>query len=131
VSICVAAVWLAGLTSLAILSANPVTLNVRQIHDARYVISAVLTKRDGGIIVPQKEWKHGEQLPPLRIDNLDQVRFDPGVTYLVPLSPSDAGGYRVSATPLSDKRPLVYPATAEAIEQLEAALQQLKRRKAP
>ena len=129
-AICTTLVWFAGLTGLAILTANPVTLNVRQIVEARYVVSAVLSTHRNGAVDVTKEWKRGAQLRSVQIENLNDTRFDPGVTYLVPLSPFGDGRYQVTPTPPPDGRPLVYPATAETVERLERIIAECTQRAA-
>jgi hypothetical protein len=122
--------WVAGLFTLALRTANPVTLNSKQLYESTYIVSAVLTSDLDADIEVQKEWTRNASLPAIRVDNLKDVGFEPGVRHLVPLSPSYGDAYRVTPTPLPDGKPLVYPQTDGAVEQLEALLKSFRDRAA-
>lgn len=129
----IAAIWGAFLVGLAILTANPVTLNREQIAQADYVVTATVTGSAADQMTIDKEWKHGITLQDVQIDEFPTTHLNVPGTYVVPLSRSQSGRVdesttprlAVTPTPISGNPALTYPATPEAIRQLEQILLEL------
>jgi len=124
-TIALVAVWWAFLMGLAWLTANPVTLNYRQIEDSRYVVTGRVANLSDGTVEVEREWRREEPLEVVRVEDLKRSGAVEGQTYLIPLRPNGDGLYRVTPTPRVDAVPPIYPATDAAIGQLESILQQL------
>jgi hypothetical protein len=131
----VTAVWLLALMGLAAGTANPVTVNRHQIEIADLVVTGRVLDRDRGDVMVERTWKGNAPAEQLRVANLAQTLAEPQGVYILPLSPEDGNEFVVTparrrrdALELDDLGPdiggplLVYPATAEAVEQLEQAL---------
>jgi hypothetical protein len=113
--------WCAILIVMACLTANPVTLNRDQILRADFVITGrVVSEPAIGEVSVSREWKKNRLTGTIHVENLTDARVRQGETYLLPLSPSSTG-YRVTEERLA-KAVLIYPATSEAIDQLEQIL---------
>ena len=117
-----AACWIVGLITLAIATANPVTLNSEQIQHSQFIVTATRKTVDGAILVVQTEWKHGQDLGEITIGNLDQVKMPTGSEFLVPLIRTASDRFVITPTSLPNEIPLIYPATEEATQQLQALL---------
>ncbi len=123
-------VWMLALISLAVTTANPVTLNQLQILQADYVVAATIVDLKSGRVKVQSEFKQNAPLEAIRIANLETARARAGESYLIPISksavPFNAGKldetYRVTPTQLPTHLPLIYPHTPAAEQQLRAIL---------
>lgn len=124
IAVAVAALWLLALGSLALFTANPVTLNVEQVRTSEYVVTGCLAGDERRVLVVERQWKGAETLAELRVGNLSQTAIKHGQSYLVPLSRTRSGALEVTETDLPENPPLVYPATDEAIAQLKAIFAQ-------
>lgn len=124
--------WWALLIWMAVTTANPVTLNFRQIAQSRYVVTAVVVDLDEGRLRVERNWRYATEADAegeITVVNLAETGAREGETYLVPLTPK-AVGYAVTAivAPKMDEGekpreyPRVYPATDEAVAQLESIL---------
>jgi hypothetical protein len=122
VAFALAAVWILGLIVLALISANPVTLNLRQIQHSDYVVSAVRPKSDSTTVTVQKEWKRGQELGEITVTNLADVRMPANQEFLVPLQRLGGTRYRITPTTLPNEAPLIYRATQQAEAQLSELL---------
>jgi hypothetical protein len=140
----VTAVWLLGLAALAVSTANPVTLNRRQIDEAAVVISGRVLDDRGGEVAVERVWRGAGPPERLRIANLSDTPAEAGHTYVIPLSRAPQGGFVVTPTRRApvllkdggrerapDGPPAIYPATAEAHEQLERILSDRRPRPGP
>jgi hypothetical protein len=116
------------LLGLTVLTANPVTLNRTQIASSDRIVTARL-EGEGRLRI-EKDWTARPARPQvpatLPVRNLAATGMRPGRSYIVPLR-RGVDWWEVAPSPLpTDKpdvyRPLVYPATAEATEQLQAIL---------
>ena len=118
------ALWIAALAALAVFTANPITLNREQIMTSDAVVTARVLDPAAGTVAVEKVWKSRTELTAerLALDNLDKGRIRAGALYLVPLSRVRADRYEVTRTQLPNQQPLVYPATDDAVRQLEAIL---------
>jgi hypothetical protein len=114
----VAGLWVAALAVLALTTANPVVLNWAQLRAARYIVTARVIDVATGRCEVQQQWTAGERLTTITVRNLAETGAEGGQVYLLPLVPAAGGEFDVAPTPLPKNRPLVYPATPEAIRQL-------------
>lgn len=117
-----AILWGALLIGLVLFTANPVTLNQRQIAEADYVVTATVSDLGRGTAVVENEWKHGTPLRTITVENLDEVTARADREYIIPLTKTGRDRYRVTQTALPGQPPLIYPASEEAREQLERIL---------
>lgn len=124
----VALTWWLFLLVTAWLTANPVTLNRRQIAEADYVVTGKVANLAQGTVDVTREWKYAAQLTNATVENLKQTKAEEERTYLIPLSMSGKDLYDVADTPIEGAPPAIYPVTAEAIAQLEAILEELAQR---
>lgn len=114
--------WMLGLVALAMFSANPVTLNQKQIRESDAIVTAY---REGkvSVLVVTKTWLGADGLGAVTVTNLEDTRMPKGQEFLVPLQRLPGERYRVTPTSLPNKAPLVYPATPEAESQLQTLLE--------
>jgi hypothetical protein len=106
---------------MAWLTANPVTLNRDQILRADFVITGKVESEPAlREVLVLREWKKNGLTGKIHVENLEDARVRRGGTYLMPLSHASTG-YRVTETRASSPA-IVYPATPEAIDQLEKIL---------
>ena len=124
-ALAIAIVWILGLITLAVLTANPVTLNRMQIERSDYVVTATRKRADSAKIEVSREWKHGADLGEITVTNLDEARMPVDREFLVPLKKLASGRYLITPTTLPNDAPLTYPATEEAMEQLVTILKQI------
>ena len=108
--------WFVALAVLAWRTANPVVLNAEQIQRADLVVTGV--PREGGVVIVDREWKQGRDLGSIPVKNLAGTPAEPGSRYIIPLTADGESQYRVTPSRLAGQRPLVYPATSDALEQL-------------
>jgi hypothetical protein len=117
-----AAGWGIGLALLALFTANPVMLNREQILGSRYVVTGtVVGEPSSGRVSVEREWKKSALVGAIAVENLAAAGARKGITYVIPLSrPDDA--FRVTEAPFAGGAPLIYPATPDTIQQLQAIL---------
>jgi hypothetical protein len=125
-----AAAWVLTLFSLAWWTANPVTLNYRQIADSEFVVSGTVVDVQAGRVDVDREWKRGEALQDVVVENLSGSGAAAGERYLIPLARGRGDGFEITETLIEDGKPLIYPATQEATSQLETILEALHTRDA-
>ena len=115
-----ATLWWLSLALLALLTANPVTVNQEQVLEAEALVEATVLDAAQGEIRVDRVYtaRQAFDAKTLRLPNLGETKAETGETYLIPLSQT-ATGYEVTPTALPDRRPLIYPATPEATEQLK------------
>jgi len=115
-----AACWGLSLALLAYFTANAVMLNREQILASPFVVTATVEGNpSNGRVSIEREWKKHALAGTITVENLTAVGARPGIKYVIPLyRPDDA--YRVTETPFSSGTPLIYPATPDALKQLEA-----------
>lgn len=102
-------------------AANPVTLNRRQILDADAVVTAQVIEPSTGACRIVRQWS-GATLPnELVVVHLDETAARPGSDWILPLVQVGKDP-EVLASRLPSHARLVYPATPEAVEQLDAIL---------
>lgn len=123
------ALWIAFLVLLALLTANPTTLNIAQIAQAELVLKG--SSADG-----KEHWHISQSWPPdsvkenVRIQGLENVELGAGMEYLIPVRRVEDGVYQVVVAPAPLAAPLIYPATDDVVADLEAILDGLDRRPA-
>jgi hypothetical protein len=115
-----AAVWIVSLLVLAHYTANPVVLNREQILDSPYVVTGtVVGDPASGKVSIEREWKKQALAGTITVTNLSATGAKSGVAYIIPLSKPDKS-FSVTESPNSNGKPLVYPATPAALDQLKA-----------
>jgi hypothetical protein len=122
VPVLVFAAWLLALIGLTVATANPITLNRQQILDADLVIEASITNAATGECSIKKSWPERIVDTTMTLPELRSMSLNEGQSYLLPLTVSDDGGYRLARTPPPLSRPLIYAATADSRAQLAAIL---------
>jgi hypothetical protein len=119
----VSALWILGLVVLAAVSANPVTINQKQIRESHFIVTAMRDSSNPSTLVVTKEWFRGEELGTITVTNLDETNMTLGQKFLVPLQKLATGRFLVTPTSLPNKAPLVYRATPKAESQLKTLLE--------
>ena len=114
--------WWAVLIALVVLTANPVTLNRRQLRNSSRVVTAEIVDVDQGTVKVVKDWIGPEGRGDLSIDGLKNLGVRNGKTYILPLSLSPHGSLRITPAPDSPNKRLVYPASDDALKQLAGIL---------
>ena len=117
-AVSVAVSWWFVLGWLALVTANPVTLNRIQVKDADYVVTGTISDLAKGTVTVHKEWKQNAALDEITVENLNEAGGKPNTKYLIPLKSNADHEYRVVPTRLPGGTPLIYPATEAAINQL-------------
>jgi hypothetical protein len=110
------------LATLAITTANPVTLNREQFSRADVVVTARIMDLAGGRCDVERRWTPGPDLDSIAVANLVQTGARSGSLYILPLYSRGDGRFEVVPSHLPNKAPLVYPATPEAFLQLKSFL---------
>jgi hypothetical protein len=117
-----AIIWSAILIAMAWFTADPITLNRDQVLRADFVITGrVDSDPAAGEVAVVREWRKNALSGTIHVENLGDVRVRTGETYVMPLSHAVAG-YRITEARLANSALLVYPATQEALSQLEQIL---------
>ena len=116
-----ASLWLIAIGTLSFLTANPVTLNLEQIHSAYDVLTAVVEDAKAGTIRVEKSWKAAVSEDRLVLPNLNAENPTSGNQFLIPVTKSQ-DGWRVTRSKLPGEPPLIYPATPESEAQLRQLL---------
>lgn len=132
--------WGLLLAGLVIFSANLVTLNRRQLREADVVITAKIIDAQQGTVVIEKIWWSKSSSRPLlkstatiTIAELQKSSVVNGNLYILPLfirrqqASSAADSYRIVSVDYDQEKKTwpVYPASASALEQMEA-VQEMK-----
>jgi hypothetical protein len=114
--------WLVFLVTLAVTTANPVTLNREQLSRADVIVTARIADLAGGRCDVERRWTPGPDLDSIAVANVVQTRARSGILYILPLHSRGDGRFEVVPAHLPDKAPLIYPATPDAFRQLESLL---------
>lgn len=117
-----AACWIAALTIMAFIAANPVTLNVTQVRNADYVVLGAVVDLEAGKVHTEREWKRGRDLGNITVENLQQTSARAGERYLIPLDRIEGDRYRITPTGLPGAPCLVYPDGDAARRQLDGLM---------
>ncbi|GAB4145678.1 MAG: hypothetical protein Tsb009_17920 [Planctomycetaceae bacterium] len=121
----VAILWGIVLTGLVIFTANPVTLNRRQFLNASAVVTAKVEDRENGTVqVEQVWWSENNDIKKsvaIQIHELNKSQAKNGESYLFALKKDDSQRFVIVPVLLGDDvKPLIYPITDDAIEQLKS-----------
>jgi hypothetical protein len=116
-------VWGTVLVSLALWTANPVTLNPLQIRQADLIVEAAVADLREGRCRVVRTWPEGFIPDTIRIAGLSKTGAVKGETYLMPLKrPPQADPYQIAPAGPEQLR-LIYPADEQTRAQLEQILQ--------
>lgn len=134
----VAVLWWVALGLMVVLTANPVVLNPAQLGRARLVIEGRLSVEQGDTIDVLRVFASDtikKPISPLTVVNLGDLQppLEPARSYLVPLSPTGNGTWRIpglrTLSQQDDRsRPIVYPADDVTRAQLEKILKRSRER---
>jgi len=117
----VVAAWWAVLIGLVIWTANPVTLNRRQIRISHLVVTAEVLDADAGQVKILKRWKGNTAGEELRVNGLRDSGAETGEAYILPLTAKN-GQWKVTPAFETQNTPSIYPADLDSVKQLEALL---------
>lgn len=117
----IAVAWCAGLTWLVLTTSNPVTLNRLQILEADEVVTATIEDRDSGRCRIIRQWTGEALRKEIVVDGLSKTAAQSQGEWILPLVEL---GEELQIVPsrLPSRARLVYPATPEAVAQLETIL---------
>jgi hypothetical protein len=114
--------WIAFLAILTWVTANPVTLNLLQIRQSDVVLVGKVTGTHTISRTDDRLWPlAGSEIT---VTNLPEAKPEIGQSYLFALQQRDGsagshdGPYQITPTHLPNRAPLIYPATPEALAQL-------------
>lgn len=121
-------VWLTALLAMVAFTANPVTVNRRQLKNSHYVVTATIKDLKTGQVDVLKEWKGGEGRKEINVTGLagkvvvaGAGKPVDGKTYVLPLSMTP-DGLRVTPINAKEDSATIYPAEEGTLEQVEEAL---------
>jgi len=117
-----AALWVVAIVILALLTANPVTLNREQILQSDLVVIGRFDPQKPSRLIVDESWNRESELAEIDVENHAATRARAGKSYVVPLTKTSAGRFKVTESLLPNSAPLIYPAGDEALEQLRALL---------
>jgi hypothetical protein len=119
------AVWCTTLITLALFSANPVTLSEPQIQQAQLIVTGI-PEAGSGLLVVERIWWGELADEKVLVTNLEEVpNLQPGLPYIVPLTPIGEN-YRITTLLEQTHPPRITPASPEAIAQLKLLLRNRK-----
>lgn len=126
-AVLIALAWCAALACLVLTSANPVTLNRRQILDAAAVVTVQISDRQSGVCQVTRQWS-GAPLPgQITVQQLNETSATADGEWILPLEARN-DQLKVLPSLLPSGARLVYPATPDAVRQLETILADNRRR---
>ena len=124
-------VWGVSLASLAVLTANPTTLNRAQIEQADLIVSGHIIDVQQGTVEVKQTWKSAVELEQITVRNLADTKAAGGSLFLLPLSSMPNGVYEIAQPrlpgqrgkrPAADQPRRIYPVTDDVLTQLQAIL---------
>lgn len=122
--------WWIALIGMVAFTANPVTLNRRQLNNSPFVVTATITDLKSGRAKVEKEWKAGRNMGEITIPALSRKVTVAGAgapieggTYILPLSISP-DGFRITSIASKEKSATIYPANESTLRQLEDAFEE-------
>ena len=127
----VSVVWGIALVSLAMLTANPLTLNRAQIEQADVIVTGRIVDAQQGTVDVEQTWKSGIKREQITVRNLARTNARNGSRFLLPLSPTAGGVYKITQPQLPGQRDnrstanqpqRIYPATDDVLAQLQEIL---------
>ncbi|MAG92859.1 MAG: hypothetical protein CMJ48_03820 [Planctomycetaceae bacterium] len=112
--------WCAALGLLAWQTANPVTLNVAQLANADFVVTATVSPKNPTTVDVEKEWKREANLGSITVEQLQETNAQPGETYLMPLTRHAGDVFQITPAGSAKHKQLllVYPVSPASLEQL-------------
>lgn len=110
--------WCAALAWLALATSNPVTLNRKQILAADAVVNVQIKDRAAGACRVLKSWRGTATPNEIVVHGLAETAARGDGEWILPLQETRRG-YEVQTSALPEQLRLVYPATPEAVRQLE------------
>ena len=120
------AAWWAVLIGLARFSANPVTVNRKQIRSSRRIVTAEVIDASAGTVKVVKDWSGGPTGGTLRVQGLADSGAKDNESYILPLTEDAESNYRITTARISPGARPIYPASEAAVEQLTAILEEMK-----
>jgi len=121
-AIAVGCAWWLALGALALFTANPVTVNPKQIALSEYVVTGRVDDATTGAVNVEKEWKHGATLGTIAVSDLERAGARNGDTYILPLVRADHDKFQITPGFDAERPPPIYPASDDAVRQLEELL---------
>ena len=125
-----AVAWWIALGVLALLTANPVTLNREQILRSQDVVTGKVIDAQRGTVEVEKQWKQDGLARTIEVDRLIEAGAKESRAYIIPLEKT-ANGLQVTRSRPPDEKPLIYPATSDAAAQLTQLLAERSEPAAP
>ena len=127
IAIGLAIVWVGVLIALVARTANPVTLNRDQILRSHVIVEARVVDSTTGECEVVRAWPAAFPLRTITVRELTTTGAKLDQTYVLPLI-SIRDDFEITPTRLPNGVRLIYPATPEAVRQLEAILAQVAAR---
>jgi hypothetical protein len=118
----VTAAWWAGLIGMVAFTANPVTINRRQLRNSMQIVTAEVVDAAEGKVKIVKVYSGGGLSGEHRVDGLRELGVRDGATYILPLTLTARGNWQVTPLPDAPRGRAVYPATDDALRQLAEIL---------
>jgi hypothetical protein len=122
-AIMIAAVWWLALSLLGLLSANPTTVNRRQIVDSDLVVAAILTDRERGLVEVTRQWIDPNPQTSLTVSGLDEFDLNNGDSVVLPLTGGPDGTFYLTRVQRTNSQPegttYIYPTTDVVFQQVE------------
>lgn len=134
IAFAVGALWVSSLLIMVLTTANPVTINIVQVHESTSIVVAKVNSLYPGEIEVMEVLSGPNPGKTLAIRNLTETPAQVGGTYLIPLIPVTEAPKRMpnlfDITPtgipgkMAESRgmPLIYPDTREAREMLSLSI---------
>lgn len=114
----IAVVWCAALAWLALATSNPVTLNRKQVLEADAVVAVQIQDRVAGACRVVRRWRGTAVPDEIVVHGLAETAARGDGEWILPLQQTGRG-YEVQTSALPGQLRLVYPATPEAVRQME------------
>jgi hypothetical protein len=122
-AIIVAAGWWLALSLLGLLSANPTTVNRRQIDDSDLVVAVFLTDRERGLVEVTRQWIDPNPQTSLTVSGLDEFDLNNGDSVVLPLTGGPDGTFYLTRVQRTNSQPegttYIYPTTDVVFQQIE------------
>ena len=123
ITISVAAVWWVGLSLLTLLSANPTTVNRKQIVDSDVVVVARVKDLTSGSVTVTKQWIDPNPQTSLIVTGLSEFEVQTGDTVVLPLTGGPDGTFYLTRVHPTKAKPngttYIYPATDVVLNQVD------------
>ncbi len=121
-------IWWAVLIGLVVFTANPITLNRKQIHLSQrngLIVTAQVLDPEKGKVKVLKDWTAGTTTgKELTVSGLKDLGVKSDQTYILPLTVSQQGTLRITPAAETKLPPPIYPADEESERQLQDLLKE-------